>query len=703
MAKFLVVVESPAKAKTIGRFLGKNYTVKASMGHVRDLPKSQIGVDTEDGFTPKYITIRGKGEIVKELRQAAKGVQAVLLAPDPDREGEAIAWHLAQLLGIEEHVPCRIQFNEITQKAIQHAIKHPRPIDINRVDAQQARRVLDRLVGYNLSPLLWRKVRKGLSAGRVQSVAVRLIVEREREIQQFVPEEYWSLTAHFKGGQPLAAFEAKLQKISGQATEISSEDQVQGVLKDLEGRDFLVHDVRRREKMRHPAPPFTTSTLQQEANRKLGFTARKTMGLAQQLYEGIELSKKVGAVGLITYIRTDSTRISTEAQQEARQYIQSVFGQDYLPAEPRQYAGKKQTQDAHEAIRPTSVAREPEGLKDVLTPDQLKLYRLIWSRFIASQMQSAVLDITTADITAGEYLFRAIGSVIKFSGFMRVYREEEEGDNVGLLPALETGQRVQVQKLVPKQHFTQPPPRYSDASLVKTLEERGIGRPSTYAPTIETITQRGYVIRRQKQFVPTELGMVVTDLLKRHFPDIIDVDFTAEMEDHLDQVENGQMDWHDVVAQFYYPFKRVLAKAEEEIGTIELADEESEEICEKCGRRMVYKMGRFGKFLACPGFPSCRNTKPVLEPIGVTCPLCEGALVERQTKKGRRFYGCENYPHCEYMSWDKPSMEKCPVCQQRLVEKGGKRSIALVCSNPACNGDGPRAQSSNSGEVGQKR
>lgn len=704
LSKVLVVVESPAKAKTIGKFLGRNYLVKASMGHVRDLPKSQLGVDVEHGFEPKYITIRGKGDILKDLRGAAKGVSQVLLATDPDREGEAIAWHLQHILDLDPRSSCRIEFNEITKNAILQAVRHPRRVDSHRVNAQQARRVLDRLVGYNLSPLLWRKIRKGLSAGRVQSVAVRLIVDREYEINRFVPEEYWSLTAFLKTGSKAPHFDARLVRVDREPVAIGSEAEMQEVLGRLKGIEYRVQTVKRKEKAKNPAPPFITSSLQQEAYRKLNFTARRTMMVAQQLYEGIDLGKKEGTVGLITYIRTDSTRISSLAQQEAAEFVVGKFGREYIPKEPRQYTGKKQAQDAHEAIRPTSVKRTPDEVKGSLTSDQFKLYRLIWSRFVASQMQSAVLDTTTVDILAGEFTFRATGSTIKFPGFMQVYIEgkDEAGldEEEGLLPELHEGTLLRLVKLEPKQHFTQPPPRYTEATLVKTLEEQGIGRPSTYAPTIETILNRGYVAREQKQFIPTELGTIVVELLKAHFPDIIDVEFTANMEDKLDQVEDGEAEWQDVIGNFYESFHKVLVKAEQEIEEIDLADEVTEEICEKCGRNMVIKMGRYGKFLACPGFPECRHTKPLLETVGVTCPKCAGAVVVRRTKKGRKFFGCANYPECDFVSWDKPTEEICPRCGQRLVEKAGKRGIRLVCADPNCRYE--QASDSNEGTRGRK-
>ncbi|MBS3976504.1 MAG: type I DNA topoisomerase [Syntrophomonadaceae bacterium] len=686
MSKVLVIVESPAKAKTISRFLGKKYLVKASMGHVRDLPKSQLGVDVEAGFEPKYITIRGKGEITKELKGAAKNAEQVLLATDPDREGEAIAWHLQQVLEISAKEACRIEFNEITKTAISAAVKKPRPVNLNLVDAQQARRILDRLVGYSLSPLLWRKVKKGLSAGRVQSVAVKLIADREEEISRFEPEEYWSLTAGLKQGKKGPLFHAKLVKEGEQGISITNKEAMDRILHLLRDKTFSVAAVKTREKHKNPAAPFITSSLQQEAYRKLNFTARKTMMVAQQLYEGIDLGKKEGITGLITYIRTDSTRISNQAQDEAFKYISEKYGKEYLPPKPRQFTGKKQAQDAHEAIRPSYVLLTPDEVKGKLTPDQYKLYRLIWSRFVASQMAAAVLDITTAEIKAGDFFFRVSGSIIRFPGFLQVYEAEETAseDENGQIPELNEGTVLILEGLHPKQHFTQPPPRYSEASLVKALEEKGIGRPSTYAPIIETILSRGYVAREQKQFLPTELGMIVIELLSKYFSEIVDVEFTAGMEQKLDHVEEGEVDWKQAVDDFYRSFKKMLVTADKEIEQVQLADEITDEICEKCGRNMVLKLGRFGKFLACPGFPECRNTKPLLENTGVNCPLCSSAIVVRRTKKGRKFFGCFAFPDCEYTSWHKPTMHDCPQCKQRMVEKSTKQGIQVVCQGPNC-------------------
>lgn len=686
MSKYLLIVESPAKAKTIGKFLGKKYIVKASMGHVRDLPKSQFGVDTEHEFNPKYINIRGKGDLIKELKSAAKKADKTILAPDPDREGEAIAWHLQNILGIKGSDKCRVEFNEITKDAIQNAMKHPRTVDSTMVNAQQARRILDRLVGYKLSPLLWRKVKKGLSAGRVQSVAVRLICDREDEISNFVPEEYWTLTGLFRKNKAKKDFEAKLAQYKKGKIEVHNEAEMKKVMSDLDGVTYVVSDIRKREKKRQPSPPFTTSTMQQEAYRKLNFAARKTMQVAQQLYEGLDIGPE-GTVGLVTYIRTDSTRVSETAQTETGEYIIENFGAEYKPEQPKQYANKGKTQNAHETIRPTSVHREPDKVKQFLSRDQYRLYKLIWERFVASQMQPAILDTTTVDLSAGDYLFRATGSQIKFPGFMKLYiegKDDEDKEEMRLLPDLEKGEVLDLQSLNPKQHFTQPPARYSDASLIKALEENGIGRPSTYAPIVETIQKRGYVTKEEKQFHPTELGYVVVELLKEHFPDIIDVQFTAAMEEKLDHVEEGTENWVEVLQEFYDPFKETLEKAEQEIGVVELEDEVSEEVCEKCGRNLVYKMGRYGKFLACPGFPECRNTKPIVEEAGVGCPDCGAPIVLKRSKKGRKFYGCSNYPNCAFVSWDLPTDKRCPDCNSVLVKKSTTKGDVLRCSGQKC-------------------
>ncbi|MFZ5898254.1 MAG: type I DNA topoisomerase [Bacillota bacterium] len=685
MSKTVVIVESPAKAKTLTKFLGRKYQVLASMGHVRDLPKSQFGVNVEKGFLPKYITIRGKGDTISELRNAARKADKVLLASDPDREGEAIAWHLQQLLKIDDDVPCRIEFNEITKKAVIDALRHPRRIDQNRVNAQQARRILDRLVGYNLSPLLWRKVRRGLSAGRVQSVALYLICEREDEIDAFVPEEYWTLAVILtKDGDKI---EAKLYKRNGEKVTVRSKEEMDRIMSELEGAIYRVVEVRRKERVKNPPPPFTTSTLQQEANRKLNFTTRRTMMVAQQLYEGLDLGRD-GHTGLVTYIRTDSVRVSNEAQEEAAKFIAGHFGPEYLPNQRHFYGSKGKVQDAHEAIRPTSVTRHPDLIKNFLTSDQYKLYELIWSRFVASQMAPAVIDTTRVDIAAGEYLFRATGAIVKFPGYTRVYADDHPEEDEGrILPPLHKDDVLKVTRRVPKQHFTQPPPRYTEATLVRTLEEKGIGRPSTYAPVVETIQKRGYVVRRGKNLFPTELGRKVLDLLKEYFPDVINVEFTAEMEEKLDQIEDGDIDWVAVLEDFYTSFREDVAKAEQEIGKIPLEEEEAEvtdETCEFCGRNMVVKTGRYGRFLACPGFPECKNARPILEETGQTCPKCGEKVVVRRTRKGRTFFGCSSYPKCDFVTWDVPVNEKCPQCGTFLVQKQTKKSKTYYCANPAC-------------------
>ncbi|SCM80476.1 DNA topoisomerase 1 [uncultured Sporomusa sp.] len=709
MSKALVVVESPAKAKTIEKFLGKNYMVKASMGHLRDLPKSQFGVDIENNFSPKYINIRGKGDLIKSLKDAAKNADTVYLATDPDREGEAIAWHLAHILNLSEHTTCRIEFNEITKPAIQQAIKKPRPINLPRVYAQQTRRILDRIVGYKLSPLLWRKVRKGLSAGRVQSVTVRLICDREKEIQAFVPEEYWTITAKLKEKSTAKAFVAELFMVGSEKLNVNNQSQAETIVSELTHAEYVVSDVKKRERKRNPYPPFTTSSLQQEAARKLGFTSRKTMMVAQQLYEGLDIGR-AGQVGLITYMRTDSTRIAETAQQEARAYIENKFGVSYLPAKAPVYANKK-SQDAHEAVRPTTLELLPEAIGKSLTKDQLKLYTLIWERFIASQMTPAVYDTLTIEITAGNYRLKATGSQLKFPGFLAAFsgtigkgKELEQNSDSDLdtettLPELKTGQVLQLAKLEPKQHFTEPPPRYTEASLVKVLEEKGIGRPSTYAPTIETIVVRGYVERVEKKFHPTDLGIVVLDLLKQYFERIIDVEFTAGMEDKLDAIAEGDASWLGVLEEFYDPFAKDLSFAEEAIGQVELPVEVSDIPCENCGKMMIIKQGRYGNFLACPGFPACRNTKPILKDIGVKCPKCGGAVVERKTKRRRIFYGCEKYPECDFTTWDLPLNDNCPICGTYMVRHKYKNGgFAAVCSNESC----PSRQTSENKETTKK-
>ncbi len=680
MPEALVIVESPAKAKTIGKYLGRDYIVKASMGHVRDLPRSQMGVDIENGFEPKYITIRGKGKILKELREAAKKAKNVYLAADPDREGEAIAWHLAHSLEIDAKSRCRVVFNEITEKAVTDAFKQPRQINMDLVNAQQARRILDRLVGYKISPLLWKKVKKGLSAGRVQSVAVKLIIDREKEIKAFVPEEYWSITAHFKKNGE--GFEAKFYGWDGEKQTLSNSEEVQQVLKKIDATAFVVKSVQKKERKRNPVPPFITSTLQQEAARKLNFKAAKTMMLAQQLYEGIDLGPE-GSTGLITYMRTDSTRVSETAKEEAAQYITQHFGQDYLGQKRRTGPANRRAQDAHEAIRPTSIYRDPQSVKPYLSRDQYRLYRLIWERFLASQMAPAVMDTMTVDLESGGILFRATGSKIKFPGFMKVYiegQDDETNEEERFLPELTEGEQLAAEKLDPKQHFTQPPPRYTEARLVKTLEEKGIGRPSTYAPTLDTIQKRGYVRLEERRFVPTELGEVVNELMEEFFPEILDVGFTADMEQQLDEIEEGKENWQKILDNFYAGFKDRLKVAEEKMEKVTIEDEVSEETCDKCGRPMVFKYGRYGKFLACSGFPECHNTKPIIKEIGVVCPQCkEGQVVERKSKRNRLFYGCSRYPQCDFVSWDKPLNRSCPNCSGVLVEKRTKKETKIEC------------------------
>lgn len=681
MADYLVIVESPAKAKTIERYLGKKYKVRASLGHLRDLPKSQMGVDTENNYEPKYITIRGKGPILQELKREAKKVKRIYLAADPDREGEAIAWHLAQQLGVDADSACRVVFNEITKDAIKESFKNPRPIDMDLVDSQQARRILDRLVGYSISPILWKKVKKGLSAGRVQSVALRLVIDREAEIEAFVPEEYWSITTHFKKGKTI--FESAYYGNAKKKIALSNKEEVDAVLKQIKGKDFDVADVVKRERKRNAALPFTTSSLQQEAARKLNFRARKIMMIAQQLYEGITIGKE-GDVGLITYMRTDSTRVADSAKEEAKTFIEDTYGKEFLAKAPQKTKSTAKTQDAHEAVRPTSVMRPPAAMKPYLSRDQLRLYKLIWERFVASQMAPAVLDTVRVDLLNGDVRFRATGSQVKFQGFMKVYVEgdddkEEEKDRI--LPPLEKDEKVPYEEIEPKQHYTQPPPRFTESRLVRTLEELGIGRPSTYAPTLDTIQRRGYVTLDAKRFMPTELGGIVHKAVNEFFPKIIDVEFTAEMERELDEVEEGEKKWKEVIDNFYQDFEKTVTYADTEMEKIEIKDEPAGEDCEKCGLPMVYKLGRYGKFMACSGFPDCRNTKAIIKPIGVACPTCkEGQVVERKSKTKRIFFGCDQYPECEYVSWDKPIARTCPKCDHTLVEKKSKKGVRVQCT-----------------------
>lgn len=679
--KNLVIVESPAKASTITKFLGKNYTVMASMGHVRDLPKSQLGIDIDNDYEPKYITIRGKGELLSSLRKEAKNADHIYLATDPDREGEAISWHLMTALNLDEEKTDRITFNEITKDAVEKSIKSARGIDMNLVNAQQARRVLDRLVGYPVSNLLWQKVKGRLSGGRVQSAALKMICDREDEIRSFIPEEYWTVSS-FVADSAGNRFEAKLYGTHEAKLELKSKEETDKVLKDVEGSDFIVKEIKKSEKTRKPYPPFTTSTLQQEASKYLNYTAQKTMMLAQQLYEGIEI-KGEGTVGLVSYIRTDSVRVSDEAYGQVTEYIRENIGDKYVPAERNVYKTKKNAQDAHEAIRPTYSSRTPESLKASLTNDQFKLYKLIWERFVSSQMAPAVYESMAVSIEAGEYIFRINASAIKFKGFLEVYNRVEETENIAKFPKITENCALKLESIVPEQHFTQPPARYTDASLIKTMEELGIGRPSTYAPILATIITRNYVAKEKKAIFPTELGEIVNDIMKEYFPEIVNIRFTAEMEDELDKVEDGSDEWKQAIREFYPMFKFQLENAMEKLEKIEIKDEESDVVCEKCGRTMVIKLGRYGKFLACPGYPECNNAKPYFESAGVDCPKCGGKILKKKSKKGRTYYGCEHNPECDFVSWDKPAKEKCPKCGSYMVEKGHD-SVKLVCSDQKC-------------------
>jgi DNA topoisomerase-1 len=684
MADKLIIVESPAKANTIKKFLGGSTKVMASMGHIRDLPKSKLGVDTEKDFEPEYINIRGKGDLIKDLKKEAKSAKKVYLATDPDREGEAIAWHLAHILEIPENSVCRVTFNEITKETVQKSIKEPRKIDMNLTDAQQARRVLDRIVGYKISPLLWKKVKKGLSAGRVQSVAVKLICDREEEIENFIPEEYWNIYAQLKDKKSKKAFEAKFFGKDGKKLEIHSQKEVDDILAKIKGGDYIVKDIKKAEKKRNPAPPFTTSTMQQEASRKLNFTLKRTMSIAQGLYEGVRVPEK-GTVGLITYMRTDSTRISDEARAAAKKYIESNYGEKYY--ENRYYKTKQNAQDAHEAIRPTYVELSPDKVKDSLTPEQFKLYNLIYNRFIASQMSTAVYDTTSVDIDVNNYNFKANGQTLKFKGFMTLYVEDsdsgKENDDTVNLPELEINQILEEKKIESKQSFTEPPARYTEASLVKSLEEKGIGRPSTYSPTITTIIERRYIQKDKKQLCPTELGKVVNKLLIENFKDIINVEFTAKIEEEFDEIAEGKVFWKNVIRDFYGPFSTELARVEKELEHVVLVDEVSDVPCDKCGRMMVYKYGRFGKFLACPGFPECRNTKAIVETIDVPCPCCGATVQVRKTKRRKNYYICENNPaSCNYISWNKPKVgEVWNPDEATDVEEKPKRKTRKKKSN----------------------
>ncbi len=686
MTKNLLIVESPAKSKTIGKILGKNYKVVASVGHIRDLPKSTLGIDIENNFEPKYINIRGKGPLIKELKKEAKNSTKIYLATDPDREGEAISWHLAHILNLNPEDNLRVEFNEITKDAIRNAVKKPRPINLDLVDAQQARRVLDRLVGYKISPLLWKKIRKGLSAGRVQSVTVKLICDREEEINSFIPKEYWTLKALLSKNKEKfeANFVGKLINGKEQKIELNNEEEMDKILDSIDKKNFSVLEIKKGKRKRNPYAPYTTSTLQQDASKKLGFTTKKTMSIAQQLYEGIDL-KKEGIIGLITYMRTDSTRVSDEAMKSAKEYIIENYGLEYSNG-GKNYGNKsrKETQDAHEGIRPTNVNINPENLKSLLSKDQYRLYKLIWDRFVGSQMKEALYDTISASIKSNDNLFKATGSKLVFPGFLKVYITADEEVKDMSIPDLNEGDLLKLEDIMPKQNFTQPPARYTEASLIKMLEELGIGRPSTYAPTIATILSRDYVVLDKKVFYPTDLGKLVNDLLIEYFDKVINEEFTADLEDKLDNIAEGNSNWKKVVSDFYEDFHKYLIKAEEEVDKIEIKDEVSDVICDKCGRNMVVKSGRFGKFLACPGYPECKNTKPILDELDVNCPKCDGKIIRKRSKKGRVFYGCSNYPNCDFVSWDEPINEKCPNCGEYMIIKRNKSGDVIKCSNKEC-------------------
>lgn len=685
MANKLVIVESPTKAKTIKKMLGSTYKVVASVGHIRDLPKSTLGVDIDNNFEPKYINIRGKGPLIKDLKKEAKNAKTVLLATDNDREGEAISWHLAYILGMDKNDKNRVTFNEITKDAVKEAIKNPRVINEDLVDAQQGRRVLDRLVGYQISPILWKKVKGGLSAGRVQSVVVKIICDREEEIENFIPEEYWSLDANLKakGGKFKSSYYGYLEGTKEVKADLKSEDEVNKVKKGLDEKNFTVSNIKLGTRSRNPKAPFTTSTLQQEASRYLNFTGRKTMQIAQQLYEGINIGQG-GTTGLITYMRTDSVNISEQARKQAYNYIIDTYGKEYEEAY-RKYKSKGKVQDAHECIRPTNVFNVPKDIKDSLTNDQFKLYKLIWERFLSSLMTAAKYDTVNATISSNKHLFKANGSNLTFDGFLILKRKGDEDDKENILPKLEENEKLKLLSLDDEQHFTNPPPRYTEASLIKTLEELGIGRPSTYAPTISTITKRNYVEIEEKKFIPTELGQTVNHLLNEYFPMITNKEFTAELEDELDKIADGDENWKEVISDFYKGFEKKLRIAESEMEEVEIEPEVSDIVCDKCGRNMVVKMGKFGKFLACPGFPECRNTMPLLEKIDLKCPKCEdGEIIKRRSKKGRVFYGCSNFPDCDFVSWGKPINKKCPECGSLLTEPTTKNGKLLKCSSDKC-------------------
>ena len=680
--KNLVIVESPAKAKTIKKFLGSKYKIEASMGHVRDLPKSQLGVDVENDFEPKYITIRGKGELLAKLRKEIKTADKVYLATDPDREGEAISWHLVAALGLDKDKYKRITFNEITKNAVKKSIAEARDIDMNLVDAQQARRVLDRIVGYLISDLLWKKVKRGLSGGRVQSVALRIICDREEEIRSFIPEEYWSIDTEISAGTK-EKFQAKYYGTDGKKTELKTGDEAEKIVADVINADFDVKEIKKGKRMKKPLPPFTTSTMQQEASKYLNFTAQKTMMVAQQLYEGVDV-KGQGTIGLLSYIRTDSVRISDDAYAEIKEYITENLGEKYLAEERVVYKSKNNAQDAHEAIRPTHAELEPEMIKDSITKEQYKLYKLVWERTIACQMKPAEYESQSITLLAGNHMFKASGSLLTFEGFLKIYNRVDETQESGLLPVVNEGDKLKANSVTPLQHFTQPPARFSDASLIKTLEEIGVGRPSTYAPTIATIIARNYVTKEKKMFYTTELGEVVNDIMKNYFKNIVNTDFTAAMETDLDSIEEGKIDWKEIIRSFYPIFDSELKNAQEKLSKIVIKDEVTDVICEKCGSNMVIKYGKYGKFLACPNFPACSNAKPLYESAGVKCPLCGGDVLIKKTKKGRKYFGCENNPDkCEFVSWNKPVEKKCPKCGSYMVEKGTK-NVKLLCSNEKC-------------------
>lgn len=684
----LVIVESPAKARTISKFLGRSYKVEASQGHVRDLPKSQLGVDVEHDFEPKYITIRGRGEVLERIRKEAKGAKSIILATDPDREGEAISWHLATILGIDPESACRVEFNEITEKTVKNAIKEPRAVNMQLVNAQQARRLLDRLVGYKISPLLWVKIKKGLSAGRVQSVATRMVVDREQEIEQFEPEEYWYVDAQLRaGGKQL---QARLISLDGERVTLSDAEQANEAKARVEKGGFVIRSVKRGERRKHPAAPFTTSNLQQEASRKLGFTTAKTMQVAQQLYEGVDIEGR-GTLGLISYIRTDSVRLSDEAVAAAREMIAERYGEQFVPEKPNVYKGRKSAQDAHEAIRPTNLELRPEEIKASLTKDQYNLYRLVYLRFVACQMADALYETQQIEIASDSgVVLRSSAERLKFAGFTAVYEEgtddapnqDEHGSS--LMADVSEGDHAELLSDEATQHFTQAPARYTEASLVRALEEKGIGRPSTYAPTISTILARGYVMREKKQLFPTELGIMITNMMEEYFADIVDIAFTAGMEEQLDEVEEGKLDWHKVLSDFYGPFEKTLENAESKIEKVEIKDEVSDVPCDKCGAMMVYKLGRYGRFLACPNFPECRNTKAIQVEIDAPCPKCGGKLLQKTSRKGRKFYGCERYPECDFVSWDMPVSEKCPKCGSYMTLSHTKKGDFYVCANENC-------------------